>query len=428
MEKNFWKKLFIVVLGCLVYIVGYYDKNCPGVLLKPMSESLKVSESKLGILASTYFWSYAFMQPFIGPLSDQFDSSYLLFISLLLSCIGSIVCALSRNFYLTCVSRFIAGIGGGCIYIPVVKTLSNWFSPKIFPYSQSIVIACGGLGGLLAQGLIGTAKGNSTWPIAYYIGSSMMLIIAILCILFMKGTPEGRITNTSRLSDIFKNLFQNIKEAMTFKDFWFLATWKFLTPAAFSSVSSTWGNSYLRMGFGFSQEKASQYISMTSIAWTICSPLMAFISNTLHTRKWSIFVCTVIGTICAFIFTFLKNEPAGWILLLLLFLFTMTTGTSMVLSVIFFKELHSPALVGTMMGCGNMFLLLGTAVQQDVTAAILPLYEDPATKTYPLVAYRYGLWLLTALSCLVSLLPIVFVHDTYNKAVSTVNSEPLLNE
>jgi predicted MFS family arabinose efflux permease len=104
--------------------MGYYDRNYVGVLMKSMTSSLNVSVAKCGVLASTYFWSYAFIQPFIGAIADLVDTSYIVSISLFLASIGSLICGLSRNFYLTCFSRFLVGIGCGCIYVPICRSFT----------------------------------------------------------------------------------------------------------------------------------------------------------------------------------------------------------------------------------------------------------------------------------------------------------------
>ena len=163
----------MIIVGCFVYAIGYYHRNSTSVLLGPMSESLNVTQSKLGILSSTYFWSYAIVQPFVGSLSDLLDTSYIVTSSLFVASIGSLGCAFSRDYYLTCFLRFLVGFGCGCLYVPVCRAYAQWFSPKVFPYVQSTVVACGGLGGLLAQGPLGKLKSQDSWPLAFYIGSAI---------------------------------------------------------------------------------------------------------------------------------------------------------------------------------------------------------------------------------------------------------------
>ena len=384
--------------------------------MKSMASSLDVSVAKCGVLASTYFWSYACVQPFIGAIADLVDTSHIVSTSLFFASLGSLICGLSRNFYLTCFSRFLVGIGCGCIYVPICRSFAQWFSAKSFPYAQSTIIAFGGLGGLLAQGPLKTCIGEN-WPIAFYIAAGLSFVLSIFAFFLMQGKPEGRIVAQGTAKETFVKLLHNIKSAFTFKDFWMIALWKFLTPSQYSSVTSTWGSTYLEQGLKYSAKKAAKFVSMTSLGWTVGSPFMSVFSNWVHTRKWTMFVNTVIASVASFVFFSFKSTPSDGVILTMLFFFALFSGSSLVISAIMFKEMYGKDLVGTMMGCGNFFMLVGTSISQDTTAAILASYKTGTEKTYPLVSFRYGLWLLAACCITVSLVFVFFAKDTYKKAI-----------
>lgn len=425
--------VFMVFVSCLVYGIGYYHRNCTGVLLTEMASSLHVSESKLGILSTMFFWSYAIVQPFIGSLSDIFESSYIVSIALLSSSIFTFICGISRNYYLTCTSRFFVGISCGSMYVPVCRTMAQWFSPKAFPYAQSLIVAFGGLGGLLAQMPIGSAKGTTNWPIVFYVGSGISLFLAIPSFFLLKDPKkEGKTKVSAKFA--FSKLIQNVKLSSSLKDFWFLAIWKFLTPSTYSNVSSTWGKSYLLHGLGYDKKKASSYISITSFAWTVGSPFLALVSNWTHTRKWCLLVCTIIAFGATIFFAVLNHSQSNALIISMLFVFALTSGASLTIAAITFKEMLSKELVGTLMGCGNFFMLIGTSIEQTLTACFVNKYENKETGVIPLIAYRYGLWTLSAVSICLSIPLLLLLKDTYYKALiegeqiddTIQNSTPLI--
>lgn len=441
----YFYRTMMVIVGCLIYAIGYYHRNCTSVLLSPMAESLNVTESKLGVLSSTYFWSYAVIQPFVGSLSDLFDTSYIVSSSLLLTFIGSLGCSFSCNYYLTCFLRFLVGFGCGCLYVPICRTYAQWFSPRVFPYVQSTVVAFGGLGGLLAQGPLGKAKTVESWPIAFYIGSSISFFLTFFAFIFLKGSPSILQTDDDKNNDEKKTikfkesmitLLSNVKKCVSSRDFWFLSLWKFLTPSTYSNVSSTWGSLYLKRGLNFSHEKAANYISMTSFAWTVGAPFLALVSNWTRTRKWCLFVCTFIATASTLIFAFVvgvvddSNISLNALVLSLLFIFALNSGASLTVAAITFKEMLSKELVGTLMGCGNFFLMVGTSIEMDLTSVVVAKYEQNSgsEEKVPLIAFRYGLWLLSAVSCGTSLLFILLLKDTYKKAIDEKIDDTKIND
>ena len=381
-----------------------------------MAESLGVPVSQLGILSSMYFWSYAVIQPFVGSISDLWDPKYMISFSLLLSALATLTCALSRNYYLTCLARLLVGLGCGCMYVPVCRTVAQWFTVRQFPYAQSTIVAFGGLGGLLAQGPL--AKAGSNWPIPFYIGAGISLVLSILAYFFMTGSPR----DTSKLgcSAAMTKLRSNLKASLGYRDFWLLAIWKFLTPATYQSVAATWGISYLEHGLKMEHDKASYYIMIVSIAWTAGAPFLAVVSNWVHTRKWCLVTCTVLATASTVAFAFIERMPHIAVIIVLLFVFALTSGASLTIAAIMFKEMLSRELVGTLMGCGNL-IMFGTSVQQDITAAVVAKYEKDGE--IPLIAYRYGLWTLSAISCGVSLVLVLFVRDTYKQALAQEQNE-----
>lgn len=168
---------------------------------------------------------------------------------------------------------------------------------------------------------------------------------------------------------------------------------------------------------------------MTSFAWTVGAPFLALVSNWTHTRKWCLFVCTLIATASTLIFAFVvgvvnsSNINLNALILSLLFVFALNSGASLTIAAITFKEMLSKELVGTLMGCGNFFLMVGTSIEMDITSAVVAKYEQNSQyeEKVPLIAFRYGLWLLSAISCGISLIFILLLKDTYKKAIDETN-------
>jgi sugar phosphate permease len=399
------RKGVMIVVGCLVYAIGYYHRNCPAAMVDQMAAALHRPTSDLGILSSTYFWAYAAVQPFIGSLSDLYDSKYIVSISLIFCSIGTAVCGASRNFYLTCFARAIVGLSCGCLYVPVCRTFAQWFTVRQFPYAQSFILACGGLGGLLAP-LPLRKISFTTWPYPYYVGAGLSLLLSGLNFLFMQGSPHP-ITLT--LKQAWSTLIRNIRSSLTYRDFWLLAFWKFLTPSTYQSLTAAYGVKYLKTWFP--QHKAVDYITMTSIAWTVGAPFLAVVPNWVKTRKWCLVVCSIVATGLTIGFTCMTKEPSEAGVMAMLFGFALAAGASMTIAAVIFKEMLSKELVGTLMGCGNL-VMVGTAVEEVITASILKKYEDPP----PLKAFRYGFWGLSTVSCGIGTILTFLIKDTWQKA------------
>ena len=54
----------------LVYIIGHFHRVAPAVIAEDLMRAFQTSGVLLGVLASTYFYTYAFMQIPAGMLAD----------------------------------------------------------------------------------------------------------------------------------------------------------------------------------------------------------------------------------------------------------------------------------------------------------------------------------------------------------------------
>jgi MFS family permease len=353
------------------------------------------------------------VQPFVGSLSDLCNSKYIVSISLLATSIGAFLCGLSRSFPLTCVFRLLVGLGCGCLYVPICRTFAQWFTVRQFPYAQSTILAFGGLGGLLGQ--LPLAHTRSNWPVAFYVGASVSFFLTFCALVVLQPSPDAGPSAARTCRATMGQLWANIKMSLGFRDFWCLALWKFLTPSTFQSVAATWGVAYLVNGLGYERPRAVYFVSATSIAWTVGAPVLAVASNWVRTRKWCLIVCTCVAAGTAAGFAAVARDPGWPAVLAMLIVFALAGGASLTVAAITFKEMLSKELVGTLMGCGNL-VMIGTSVEQDITAAVVARYEDPDTGKVPLIAYRLGLWTLSAASIGLSLVLLLVIKDTFKKA------------
>lgn len=417
--KPIVQRAAMIVVGCFVYATGYYHRNCAGMLQEQMAKALGTNIADMGILSTTYFWAYAIVQPFVGMLSDVIDTKYIVSINLFLTALGSIGCALSRKLVLTAFCRAVVGLGCGCLYVPVCRAIAQWFTPKIFPIAQSILISFGGLGAFLAQFPLGYIKESENWYLAFVVGSAISLVLSVFALLFLRGSPNQEIERPS-FKQASSTLWVNIRQCLTFRDFWLLAMWKFLTASTYSSVSSTWGASYLEKGLGYSHPSAGQIISITSVTWSVGSPFLSILSNAVHNRKICLLIMTVVAAVSSLSFIFI-NHTTGWILAVLI-IFSLSTGASLTIAAIMFKEMLTKDIVGTLMGCGNLFLMVGTSIEQVITGEVLKHFQDGMGKP-TLNGFKYGLWTLSAVSCTCSIFFVIFIKDTFKKAMEPEDPE-----
>lgn len=449
MSRRCAHQVFIVVVGGLAYALVYFYRYAPSVLYTYLAEGLNVPEDRISVFGSMYFWTYAFMQPISGILSDLMSPKLLIALSTLTSSIGSAIIGCSSDFKLSCFARLIIGIGCGPVFVPVNRMLANWFSPRAYGIVGSLIFSAGSAGGMLAQGPLLSLAKMIHWRWTFVIASLFGVVLATLAGFFTRDTPEDAgfhdvdemimrdDVKSSMMDDpesgcaaYMRKLGANLKAVLRNRQFWFLAIWDFFSPSTFQNLSSMWAGPYLRDAVKLDEGVASYSLLMLPLSWVIGGPMLVAMSDCFKTRKWMIVVCCGIGLGTCIGFMFVSSATNYILVLCMLFVYAL--GSSAVLAVgnAMFKEMN-PSAVATSMGCANFFPFFATAVLQTVSPLMLNAAENEHLESgHSIRAYRLGLWLPSAIMLVLAFISSLFTTETFPKKIddteTVVDDEPLI--
>ena len=415
----------ILLLGCLAYALTFFHRYAPSVLYDKIAATLHVPTDKVSEFGSMYFWPYAVMQPIGGILADVFSPGKLISIAVIIISIGATINALTDNFGVASLGRFLVGLGAGPIFVPASRLVASWFTDRGFVIASGILLAAGAAGGMIAQGPLSAMVGDGPWQNAFYIAAAVGVIIAVFSFLLLKATPsyagyvddrseESVAPDTKSMSfkEQMVQLWVNIKIVMTNRQFWFCAIWGTCSPSCFFNLSSMWAVPYLQDVLHLPKSTANMYIMMLSLSWVIGSPGFSVITDIIKTRKYILFFGAIIscGTSIGFMFV-TENTPIP-LLLFMLFMFALFAGATIGVDVTMNKEMNIDSAAATGMGCGNFFPFFTSGILQLITPVILKAI-DGQNSTHTPEAYKYGLWLVNAILTAIAAVGAFLARDTY---------------
>ncbi|KAJ4291343.1 hypothetical protein N0V88_006351 [Collariella sp. IMI 366227] len=140
---------------------------------------------------TSYLLSCAVCQPFIAALSDIFGRKEMLFISVVLFTLGTLLCApIAKTFTVFFVGRAIQGIGGGGVI-----TMGQVIFADIVPLRQrpkyfSLVLAAWALGSVLGPVIGGAFVEHAVWEWCFYINFPFCAIGLVLVPITVRLSTE----------------------------------------------------------------------------------------------------------------------------------------------------------------------------------------------------------------------------------------------
>src|SRR5215510_797907 len=195
------------VLGVLftVYIFNFIDRQILAILLEPIKQDLKISDTALGFLtgfAFAVFYTFAGLP--LARIADRWVRRSLIAISLMTWSLMTAFSGLARNFTDLALARIGVGIGEAGASPPAHSLLSDYFPPEkrattIAIYSSGIYVGVG-LGFWLG-GWINDAYG---WRVAFFVvglpGLLMALLVRFTIREPLRGMSEHNVTVTQTYS------------------------------------------------------------------------------------------------------------------------------------------------------------------------------------------------------------------------------------
>jgi ACS family D-galactonate transporter-like MFS transporter len=176
-RRHFAPRLWIVLalLGVSVFI-NYIDRGNLSIAAPLLKDELGLSPSQLGILLSSFFWTYAFCQPLSGWLVDRFNVSLVMAAGFFLWSAATAATGLIHAFAALLIVRLILGIGESVAYPSYSKLLARHFPEDRRGFANSVISAgltCGPAFGMFVGGKI---MGRVGWrPFFIVLGLASMI-------------------------------------------------------------------------------------------------------------------------------------------------------------------------------------------------------------------------------------------------------------
>ena len=183
------------VLVALLFVVGalnYCDRTAIASVLPLIRSDLKLSDSQLGAIGSSFLWAYAIASPFGGMLADRRSRSRVIVWSLVAWSLITLATGFVTNAWQLISTRVLLGFVEAA-YLPAAMALIADHHPSSSRATaiglHSAGLAIGIVAGGLGAAYIGKQWG---WPCAFYfLGGAGLVLAVIVNFLLHDGAAGG---------------------------------------------------------------------------------------------------------------------------------------------------------------------------------------------------------------------------------------------
>ncbi|MGV3015943.1 MFS transporter [Rothia sp. 88186D007BW] len=370
---------------------------------------------------------YAGCQVPVGALLDRKGAPAMIASGLMLLTVGQFLLAQSQTLPLALLARVLVGGGDACMFISLIRLISDWFLPKQIPVVNQISGNLGQMGQLVAVAPLVALVGALGWRGGFTVLAAIGLFLLILALLTLRQAPGAstaaqglahRVRRTRRGSSVRHlqiedaraehpypvtdslpvipptagpGFFASIRQVLAYPGVR-LAFWvHYATASMFFSMMLLWGMPFLTGGLGYSSATASTVLSTVVVSIVVAGFVTGSILARFATYRVHIAVGVSLLNLSLWSLVFFWPGVAP---LPLVYAAAMTLGINGPVSMVAFEVVrsHVPSQQrGLATGVANMGGFMAAFVIVLLIGLILDLMGAGTPDTYTLDAFRWAM-------------------------------------
>ena len=348
--------IFVLVVFAAGYLLSSQLRGVTAALAAMFTAEFSLSSAQLGLLAGSYFVSFAIMQLPMGALLDRFGVRLVLVVSLSVAALSCLLFANSSSFNGLFGARLLSGIGVSACLIAPLTAARLWTAAAQQQRLNSWMLMAGALGlvlGTLPSESLATSFG---WPSLFVALGILFAAVALLvAVKAPKHNPEG----TAGI----RSFFLGYKNIMSTSYTWKIGALGFFNYAILVAVQTLWIGPWLTQLRGEDARGASLELLFINIIMLVTFLLMGYLSPKFNTsaqdaerllRRWTPASITILIVIT------IMGDKADW------YMFALYCVTAWPLSVThpLVGQQSKPAEAGRAIAFFNLLLFVGVFIWQ----------------------------------------------------------------
>lgn len=190
------KKLRFSIGIMLATLIAAIDSTMMGVIGPKIATNLNGMDYYPWLLTA-FMATTTIATMIFGKLADRYSSIFLYYASIVLFCLGSLICAISFDMFFMILGRFVQGIGAGGMFTLGLILLGKFFDGDERAKMQARQSAMWGLAAIIGPSLGAVIGEWSSWRFLFLINLPAALLI--IWLLYSASMKENNLKNKGKL-------------------------------------------------------------------------------------------------------------------------------------------------------------------------------------------------------------------------------------
>lgn len=199
----------MLALLAIVVFLNFFDRSNLSIAAPLLKDELHLSASQLGLLLSSFFWSYTLCQIPAGWIVDRYGANWVLAGGFFVWSCATFITGLLHGFAALFAIRLILGIGESVAYPSCWSILSRHFPEQRRGFANAIVQAGQATGPALATFAGGMLMGRFGWqPFFVVLGLASLLWL----VPWLRWMPRGQFTRSAHANRAYAGTLEVLKQ------------------------------------------------------------------------------------------------------------------------------------------------------------------------------------------------------------------------
>lgn len=248
------------------YFLSYLYRTVNAVLAEDLADAAAVDAAGLGLLTSAYFISFAAFQIPLGLLLDRFGPRRVESALLVIAALGALLFSMADDLGTMTAARAVIGFGVSACLMGAFKNTVMWWRKERLPLINGLILACGGLGALVAAKPVVFLLDFTDWRGVFQVLAALTLLAAAY---LWFAVPDPRRPDGDAGTETLRDQLRGLGAVYRSVFFLRVAPLTVLVQASHMAYQGLWAAPWLAAVEGFDRNAIADMLQAMAIAMVL---------------------------------------------------------------------------------------------------------------------------------------------------------------